>query len=46
MVQAATPEYEMTSEEDDQVEDDGSSAEEECKMRSLQPLKASLPSTF
>ena len=45
MVQAATPEYEMTS-EDDQVEDDGSSAEEESKTRSLQPLKASLPSTF
>ncbi len=29
-----------------EVSDDGSSAEEESKSRSLQPMKASLPSTF
>ena len=28
------------------VQDDGSSAEEESKQRSLQPMKATLPSTF
>ena len=29
-----------------EVSDDGSSAEEESKTRSLQPMKASLPSSF
>mmetsp|Transcript_4080 Transcript_4080/g.4996 ORF Transcript_4080/g.4996 Transcript_4080/m.4996 type:complete len:82 (-) Transcript_4080:148-393(-) len=41
----SSPDHEMTS-SDEQIEDDGSSAEEECKTKSLQPLKAALPSTF
>ena len=34
------------SEDDQTIEDCGSSAEEESKTRSLQPLKAKLPSSF
>ena len=36
----------MMTSSDDQFEDDGSSAEEEAKTKSLQKMKATLPSSF